>query len=93
MVLRQRRKPVQQIITDLDAFPKVPETYVEQTAFGAAVSIPTFILVVLMLHSEITAYYWPSNTFRFSSDADINSKLKLNVDLTVAMPCDSGPHF
>ena len=26
---------------------------------------------------------------RFSSDADINSKLKLNVDLTVAMPCDS----
>ncbi len=26
---------------------------------------------------------------RFSSDADLNSKLKLNVDLTVAMPCDS----
>ena len=32
--LRQRRKPVAQVITDFDAFPKVPETYVEQTAAG-----------------------------------------------------------
>ena len=32
--LRQRRKPVTQVITDFDAFPKVPETYVEQTATG-----------------------------------------------------------
>ena len=34
-LLRQRRKPVAQIVTELDAFPKVPETYVEQTATGA----------------------------------------------------------
>jgi len=32
--LRHRRKPVTQVITDFDAFPKVPETYVEQTATG-----------------------------------------------------------
>ena len=32
--LRQRRRPVTQVITDCDAFPKVPETYVEQTATG-----------------------------------------------------------
>ena len=35
MSLRQRRKPVTQLVTELDAFPKVPETYVEQTATGA----------------------------------------------------------
>ena len=34
-VLRQRRKPVTQIVTELDAFPKIPETYVEQTVTGA----------------------------------------------------------
>ena len=34
-LIRQRRKPVTQLVTELDAFPKVPETYVEQTATGA----------------------------------------------------------
>lgn len=88
MVIRQRRRPFQQVVTELDAFPKVDLTYVEQTATGASVSIITFILVVLLLHSEFTYYYWPSYKFRFSSDADLTSKLKLNVDMTVAMPCD-----
>ena len=33
--LRQRRKKeISQVLTDFDAFPKVPETYVEQTATG-----------------------------------------------------------
>ena len=35
MVLRQRRKPVSEIVTELDAFPKVPDTYVEYTLSGA----------------------------------------------------------
>ena len=30
---------------------------------------------------------------RFSSDGDLHSKLKLNVDLTVAMSCDRKFHF
>ena len=32
--LRQRKKPISQVVTELDAFPKVPETYVETTAAG-----------------------------------------------------------
>ena len=33
--LRQRRKKeISQVLTDFDAFPKVPETYVEQTTAG-----------------------------------------------------------
>ena len=35
MSLRQRRKPVAQIVTELDAFPKVADTYVEYTVSGA----------------------------------------------------------
>jgi len=87
-LLRQRRKPVTQIVTELDAFPKVPETYVEQTVTGAYVAIITFFLVVLMLYSEMNYYFWPALKFRFAPDADMNSKLKFNVDMTVAMPCD-----
>jgi len=88
MVLRQRKKPVSQIVTELDAFPKVPETYVEYTASGAYVAVITFFLVVLLLYSELNYYLWPGLKFRFVPDSDLQAKLKLNVDLTVAMPCD-----
>jgi len=86
--LRQRRRPVTQVITDCDAFPKVPETYVEQTATGGYVSIITFLLVVWMLYSEFNYFVFPGYKFRFVPDADFTAKLKLNVDMTVAMPCD-----
>jgi len=87
-LIRQRRKPVTQIVTELDAFPKIPETYVEQTASGAYVAIITFFLVVLMVYSEMNYYFWPGLKFRFAPDADMSAKLKFNVDMTVAMPCD-----
>lgn len=88
MVLRQRKRNIKEVVTELDAFPKVELTYTERTASGASISIITFICVILLLHSEITYYFWPSYKFRFISDADLHSKLKLNVDLTVAMQCD-----
>ena len=41
MVLRQRKnKTLAKVVEELDAFPKVPETYVEQTASGAASKKP-----------------------------------------------------
>jgi len=79
---------VTQIVTDLDAFPKIPETYVEQTVTGAYVAIITFFLVLVMIYSECNYYFWPALKFRFAPDADMTSKLKFNVDMTVAMPCD-----
>jgi len=88
MSLRQRRKPVSQIVTELDAFPKVPHTYVEQTASGAYVALITFFLVLLLLYSEVNYFLWPGYKFRFAPDGDMTAKLKLNVDLTIAMPCD-----
>ena len=37
MVLRQRKnKSINKVVQELDAFPKVPEPYVEQTASGAS---------------------------------------------------------
>jgi len=86
--LRQRRKPVSQVVTDFDAFPKIPETYVEQTTTGGSVSIITFLLVLLLLYVEFNYYMYPGYKFRFTPDSEFTAKLKLNVDLTVAMPCD-----
>ena len=56
--------------------------------FFILVAVITFILVVLLLYSELTYFFWPGLKFRFAPDADLHAKLKLNVDMTVAMPCD-----
>ena len=53
-----------------------------------AVSIITFLLVMWMLYSEFNYFVFPGYKFRFVPDADFTAKLKLNVDMTVAMPCD-----
>jgi len=79
---------VAQIVTELDAFPKVADTYVEYTLAGAYVAVTTFLLCVLLLYSELTYFCWPGLKFRFAPDADMHAKLKLNVDMTIAMPCD-----
>ena len=52
------------------------------------VSIITFLLVIWMLYSEFNYFVFPGYKFRFVPDADFTAKLKLNVDMTVAMPCD-----
>ena len=59
-----------------------------KSQFFILVAVITFILVVLLLYSELTYFFWPGLKFRFAPDADLHAKLKLNVDMTVAMPCD-----
>ena len=53
-----------------------------------AVALVTFLLVCLLLYSELSYFLRPGLKFRFSPDADLGARLKLNVDMTVAMPCD-----
>ena len=60
----------------------------QKSQFYILVAVITFILVVLLLYSELTYFFWPGLKFRFAPDADLHAKLKLNVDMTVAMPCD-----
>lgn len=53
------------------------------------VSIVTFILMAWLVYCEIS-YYLDSNfVFKFSPDIYFDEKLKINVDITVAMPCHS----
>ncbi|XP_015603691.1 endoplasmic reticulum-Golgi intermediate compartment protein 2 [Cephus cinctus] len=74
-------------IKELDAFPKIPETYVEQSAVGGTFSVFVFIAISYLIFSE-TRYFLDSRLrFRFTPDHEIDAKLKINVDITVAMPC------
>ena len=59
----------------------------------ALVSILTFLLVLLLLYVEFHYFLYPGYKFRFAPDSQFTGKLKLNVDLTVAMPCDCKPTY
>lgn len=53
------------------------------------VSIITTGIIIWLVYSELS-YYWQSRfEFKFAPDTDYEAKLKINIDLTVAMPCHS----
>lgn len=74
-------------VEKLDIFPKVQEEYTQPTISGGTVSILSFIIIIILVYTEIHYYSSSQLRFEYSVDHDIDSKLKINVDLTVAMPC------
>lgn len=50
-------------------------------------SLISRILIAFVIYKEIRYYFSTSLQFRFIPDADIQSKLKFTIDLTVKMPC------
>ncbi|KAG6442902.1 endoplasmic reticulum-Golgi intermediate compartment protein 2 [Manduca sexta] len=89
-MLRYRgKKKVIDKVKELDAFPKVPEEYVDSTPVGGTFSIMTFLIIMWLIYCEV-AYYLDSNlVFKFRPDTDMDEKLRINIDVTVAMPCSS----
>ncbi|GFX14753.1 endoplasmic reticulum-Golgi intermediate compartment protein 2 [Trichonephila clavipes] len=74
-------------VEKLDIFPKVQEEYTQPTISGGTVSILSFIIIIMLVYTEIRYYSSSQLRFEYNVDHDIDSKLKINVDLTVAMPC------
>lgn len=89
-MLRYRgKKKVLDKVKELDAFPKVPEEYVDSTPVGGTFSVITFFIILWLAYSEVT-YYLDSNlVFKFMPDTDMDEKLRINIDITVAMPCSN----
>ncbi|CAG7837416.1 unnamed protein product [Allacma fusca] len=83
----RRRKPLLKAVEDIDVFPKVPETCLESTSYGGSAFIVALVIIVWLMILEISAYLDTEYKFRFSPDTDIDSKLSINVDITVGMPC------
>lgn len=86
--LRQRRQlSALKIVQELDAFPKVPDSYQETTATGGGISLLTFVLIAILVISEIQYYMASQLKYEYDIDPDFEGKLKLNIDITVAMKC------
>ncbi|RZC35060.1 COPIIcoated ERV and/or ERGIC N domain containing protein [Asbolus verrucosus] len=73
----------------IDIFPKIEETFKETSSVGGTFSIFSFLLIIWLVYSEINYYLDSKFVFKFSPDTDYDAKLKINVDITVAMPCSN----
>jgi len=83
-----RRRRVLATVKELDAFPKVPETYKEPSTAGrGTLSAATFLLIAFLVLSEIGYHMDSDLTFDYKVDLDKNETVKLNIDVTVAMQC------
>ncbi|XP_071450259.1 endoplasmic reticulum-Golgi intermediate compartment protein 2 [Hetaerina americana] len=87
-MLRSRGKVVSwKTIKDLDAFPKVSDTYIEASPIGGTLTLLAWIAITWIIYWEVTFYLDARFKFRFLPDTEFDAKLKVNVDITVAMPC------
>ncbi|KAK9516833.1 hypothetical protein VZT92_024743 [Zoarces viviparus] len=84
---RLTKKKALTLVKELDAFPKVPESYVESTASGGTVSLIAFTLMAVLAFLEFFVYTNTWMKYEYEVDKDFSSKLKINVDITVAMRC------
>uniref|UniRef100_A0A8D0EII6 Endoplasmic reticulum-Golgi intermediate compartment protein n=1 Tax=Strix occidentalis caurina TaxID=311401 RepID=A0A8D0EII6_STROC len=84
---RLNRKKTLNLMKELDAFPKVPESYVETSASGGTVSLIAFTTIAFLTIMEFTVYRDTWMKYEYEVDKDFTSKLRINIDITVAMRC------
>ncbi|KAM8980313.1 endoplasmic reticulum-Golgi intermediate compartment protein 2 isoform 2-T4 [Sarcophilus harrisii] len=84
---RLNRKKTLNLVKELDAFPKVPVSYVETSAIGGTVSLIAFTTMALLTIMEFSVYQDTWMKYEYEVDKDFSSKLRINIDITVAMKC------
>lgn len=72
-----------------DAFPKIAEDYTETSSTRGTFSIFIFVSIFVLVCLEIKYFYQDKLEYSYEVDFDYLSKLKLNVDITVASKCES----
>lgn len=71
-----------------DAFPKVEKSFrAERTTRGAILSIVLALGLFYLFITEFTWYFGGIETHQFVVDKTIKEHLNINVDMTIAMPC------
>ncbi|XP_055374914.1 endoplasmic reticulum-Golgi intermediate compartment protein 2 [Condylostylus longicornis] len=86
--LRYRgKKNILELTKNLDAFGKIPDEYKEPSEIGGTISLLSRILIIYLIYSEIAYYSRPKLLFTFKPDINLDIKVRMNVDITIAMPC------
>ncbi|KAG0257623.1 hypothetical protein DFQ27_005037 [Actinomortierella ambigua] len=74
---------------DFDAFPKVEAGFVKKTGSGGILTLLVSGILCFLVLGEIRDYLGVRNDYTFLVDPLVNHKLQINVDVTVAMPCEA----
>ncbi|WVQ80240.1 hypothetical protein IAT38_002345 [Cryptococcus sp. DSM 104549] len=74
-------------IQSFDAFPKVQATYTVHSRRGGVLTAVVGFIIFLLVLNDLGEYLYGAPDFEFMVDPDVQKDLQLNVDLTVAMPC------
>ena len=85
--MRRRRQALQKVVRELDAFPKVQEDCQKPTLRGGTFSLLSLALIVVLIVSEFFYYRSTEHVFQYSVDTEMDSKMLLSFDISVAMPC------
>jgi hypothetical protein len=86
---RLNRKRALKVVKEFDAFSKVPEDYQKKSVRGGSFSLVTFSLIAFLVVSELIYYSRTTYKYEYAVDSDLNTKLDINVDITIAMPCEA----
>ncbi|BEJ16377.1 hypothetical protein CspHIS471_0509820 [Cutaneotrichosporon sp. HIS471] len=70
-----------------DAFPKVQSTYTAHSRRGGVLTVIVSLIIFLLVLNDLGEFLYGEPDYSFSIDSDLENDLQLNVDLTVAMPC------
>ena len=70
-----------------DAFPKVESTYVSHSQRGGILTALVSSLIFLLVLNDLGEFLYGAPEYRFEVDHGVERELQVNVDLTVAMPC------
>uniref|UniRef100_A0A3B4UVF3 Endoplasmic reticulum-Golgi intermediate compartment protein n=1 Tax=Seriola dumerili TaxID=41447 RepID=A0A3B4UVF3_SERDU len=87
---RLTKKKALTLVKELDAFPKVPESYVESTASGGTVSLIAFTLMAVLAFLEFFVYRNTWMRYEYEVDKDFSRKVRCVFNLCVYMNVDIG---
>ena len=84
----RKRRSAAKIFKEFDAFPKVAQDYQETSTSGGTVSILVFLFIGILVISEVIYYMQTDIIYRYEVDKDADHKIRINIDMTVAMDCE-----
>ena len=84
----RRRRAALKVVRELDAFPKVENDYQRPTARGGTLSIVSLSVILFLVVSEFFYYRTTEIRYRYSVDTDLESKLLIGLDISIAMSCE-----
>ncbi|KAF9351555.1 hypothetical protein BGX26_010475 [Mortierella sp. AD094] len=74
---------------EFDAFPKVESGFVKRTGSGGILTLIVTAILCILVIGEIKDYMTLRNDYKFLVDPLVNHELLINLDITIAMPCDA----